>query len=442
MAGNLPQQQPSPFVKSFTCRNCGAAVIIRNTRDSIVVICKSCNATIDLTDPNYTILAKTKGQVHLSPFIPLGGRGRLKDVLWEAIGYVRRMDVESSFAWDEFLLFNPYHGYRWLTQSKGHWNFVTPIKGCPAACDGLNIMHGNTWTYQGKYYKLYYSGQARVSAVLGEFYWRVQVNDTVKMEDYICPPYLLSMEKDQLEQHWSLSEYLEPHLIQDAFNLKQNFPTPMGVAPNQPSAPAEQWERIQKHALVVFGLLILLQMVHTRLSSNEMVLVHPDSYPGQHKTVVTQPFRLREGLGNALIQFQAPVNNTWLSVDGDLVNETTGESFPFGETVEHYQGYDGGEYWQEGDSSQAKLYSALPGGTYHLEYELSGARTSDVTRYVNTTPGMNYRIEVKRNVPMWSNFWWTFFLLLIYPLWCMYRVHSFETSRWVDSDYSPYRGDE
>ena len=44
--------------------------------------------------------------------IPIGARARLGDIEWEVVGYMRRCDGPGDFRWTEYLLFNPYQGYR------------------------------------------------------------------------------------------------------------------------------------------------------------------------------------------------------------------------------------------------------------------------------------------------------------------------------------------
>ncbi|MEJ7605177.1 MAG: hypothetical protein WKF37_02675, partial [Bryobacteraceae bacterium] len=58
------------------------------------------------------------------PVIPLGTRGNLQGTRYEAIGFqMRGIEVDGiQYLWSEYLLFNPYQGYRYLTEYQGHWN--------------------------------------------------------------------------------------------------------------------------------------------------------------------------------------------------------------------------------------------------------------------------------------------------------------------------------
>ena len=48
--------------------------------------------------------------------------------------------------------------------------------------------NGKTVLYQDKTYKVYQDAKATVEFVAGEFYWKVQVGETVRAVDYIAPP--------------------------------------------------------------------------------------------------------------------------------------------------------------------------------------------------------------------------------------------------------------
>ena len=67
--------------------------------------------------------------------LPLHARGMLEGVQWEIIGIVWR-EVEadgSKYPWQEFLLYNPYRGYRYLLYFlyDGHFALGTPLDGAP-----------------------------------------------------------------------------------------------------------------------------------------------------------------------------------------------------------------------------------------------------------------------------------------------------------------------
>ncbi len=62
-----------------------------------------------------------------------GTRGKWAGITWEVIGFQTRGYEEDGvfYEWEEYLLFNPYKGFRYLTNYEGHWNFVTPVESLP-----------------------------------------------------------------------------------------------------------------------------------------------------------------------------------------------------------------------------------------------------------------------------------------------------------------------
>jgi len=48
-------------------------------------------------------------------------------VEYACIGFVRRKDWEG-YSWQEYLLFNPFAGFRWLVTYDGHWSWVEVLQ--------------------------------------------------------------------------------------------------------------------------------------------------------------------------------------------------------------------------------------------------------------------------------------------------------------------------
>src|SRR5262249_48158186 len=124
------------------------------------------------------------------PIIPIGSVGRLVEGEFTVIGYVERFVTEEgiNYYWQEFLLYQPGLGFRWLVRNNNHWNYVRPL--APGAVHG----RGPKVTYQDRKFKLFQKGDAVVSYVLGECYWKVAIGETVGSADYIHPPDMLSRE--------------------------------------------------------------------------------------------------------------------------------------------------------------------------------------------------------------------------------------------------------
>src|SRR5262249_16504232 len=109
-------------VRSVNCPNCGAATAVRTFGHAVNVVCQSRLSILDAKDPGVAIIQAYKTAMRYEPAIPLGSRGKLrvgaKDILYEVVGFqVRQIMVDdTAYQWREYLLFNPYQEFRYLTE--------------------------------------------------------------------------------------------------------------------------------------------------------------------------------------------------------------------------------------------------------------------------------------------------------------------------------------
>ncbi len=454
MAGRSDQSTDSieepekirPIAKNFSCTNCGASVTIRYPGASLSVVCDSCKALIDTTTENYKILSTYHDKTAAySPLLELGTRGNLFGKEWEVIGFLTRCDVASLYSWEEYLLFNPYYGYRWLTHNGGHWSFVCSIKEKPVdpfasvssaftsgTFSGARIRHGE------ESYAIFYRGEARVAFVLGEFYWKVKVGESVAMSDYICPPRMLSSEVDGTQLVWSISEYVAPKVVEEAFKLSQRLPVPSSVAPNQPSELSATWKQVKPIWIGFLVLITALQIWHVTNSAN--LIVFEEQFPyvtnsKSDKTLTTKVFEIPKAVGNVEIKLSTPVDNSWFYTYVELVNDETGETKPFEKTIEYYHGYTDGESWSEGSTHQDLLLYAVPGGKYYMNIDTESGGYMGGQGHSSST----FIVEVKNDVATWENWIWCVILLTVWPVILWGQSYGTEAARWSDSDYSPFR---
>jgi len=404
---------------SFQCPSCGGSVQVRAVGSSISVVCGSCASVIDAKDPNHAVLSKAAVNMRIQPLIPLGTRGKLRGTLWEVIGFMQRVDGSGQYNWREYLLFNPTQGFRWLLESQGHWSYVIPLHERPKKGSG------NTASVLGKSYRHFLTGQVSVQYVLGEFYWRVKVGDSVQAMDYVNPPEVLSIERDKSEETYSLGEYLLPQEVRSAFSITANMPAPIGVAPNQPSA-FDGNSDLRGYWGAFAAILFLIQLLSLMFSSSKVLDVSSFNWEKNAATASfsTPSFEVTKTSG-LQIRLQAPVSNNWFEISGDLVNEADGDTEEFELGVEYYSGYDSDGSWSEGSQQGSKVLSSIAPGKYHLNLQGS----SEMER-------MSFSVETVQGTALWSNFVLIFSLLSAYPAFMLWRRHVFETARWSGSDYA------
>ena len=416
---------------AVNCPQCGASTTLRAAGLTMVATCGSCGGVLDTSHPDGRWVAMaSKRQENIRPWLPVGARGMFRGVRYECIGFLRRRDAYLD-SWDEYLLFNPCEGFRWLVRYEGHWTWVTPLIDAPEA--GMDQV-----SKDGETYRLFGRGRAVVSYVLGEFYWQVRHGETADVEDFIAPPRVLSRENYSTltEETWSLGEYLAADEVRAAFGVTEDWPEPTGAYLNQPNPHREKGRTLRWLMPLLAGVFLLVSLIGAGTKDAELAWegrfdgVKRET-AGTNSAVVTEVFELKGTHRQSVeVELEAPVSNAWLEIGADLVNEATGQTeqeFEVG--VDYYSGTEDGEYWEEGARQRKILLSAVPPGRYRLVIEPS------------MEPGQGpipYVMRIRRDVMIWSPVWIGLVTLLAYPVFRWIREHAFERSRWSGSDFSPY----
>jgi hypothetical protein len=229
----------------------------------------------------------------------------------------------------EYLLFNPYK-VCWLSEYNGHWNYIKTTTNIPKR------QTGGAYNYLGQSFLHFQTAEARVSYVLGEFYWRIQVGEICEVADFVSPPLILSMERSETEVTWSIGEYIEPETLWEAFQLKTSIPPKIGIALNQPSKLVGLSPQLWKWWGVFFLVALLLQVIFLLLSANKLIIQDAFAFhlADKEKARITPVFELTGRPSNVVIRSKATVDNSWIYLNLALINEETGNGYNFGrETV-------------------------------------------------------------------------------------------------------------
>jgi hypothetical protein len=142
--------------------------------------------------------------------------------------------------------------------------------------------------------------------------------------------------------------------------------------------------------------------------------------------VFTQPFKLTGGR-NVEIEGYSEVENAWLYVAGDLINEQGAIVDSFQLPIEFYEGNDDG-HWTEGSRTRDVYLPALPAGNYTMRLEGDW----DITK--NTEPKVLMKVD--QGVFRWSHLWLAFFLLTVPAMLLGLRSVTFEGTRWGDAMFT------
>jgi hypothetical protein len=418
--------QTPPQVQSLVCPGCGAPLTVRSMGRAVTIVCDRCHSILDAQDPKLRILqrfeAATGDEV---PLIPLGTRGKWRGAEYEAIGFqVRAIEVDGiAYSWREYLLFSPFKGFRYLTEYNGHWNDCSVITALPQA-------QGASVKYLGKTYKHFQTCYARTTFVLGEFPWRITVNDSdaVAVTDYVAPPYMLSSETAGIETTWTLGEYVRGADIWKAFGLQGLPPAPLGVYENQPSqlrvSASRTWFAFAGLATAMFVIFTLNQLFSQREQVfEESYRFSPSS---TEASFVTPEFELKGRTADLEVRTYAEVSNRWIYLNYALIDDDTGQAYDFGREVSYYSGVDSDGAWGEGSQNDRVVLPSIPPGRYYLRVE------PESDPMLGT---ISYTVTVTRDVPVLSVYLVAFAALLLPAVLISWRTYNFEQMRWAESDH-------
>ena len=262
-----------------SCPQCAGSLELHAPDQTQRVTCPFCSSLLDANQGNLQYL-KTLEQGAAHPVIPLGSVGTLFDIEYTVIGYVRRsVRFDIKYFWSEYLLYNPTIGFRWLIHSDNHWSFAEPISIGDVENLSTKLYH------QKQSYRLFQRARAEVEYVLGEFYWKVEVGESVWAKDFICPPYLITVERTlphHAEAANAAAEMVEPETqevivtkstylphadVEEAFDV-ENLAKGWTPAPNQPN-PVDgsvfAWWGIFAAILLVLDIIFLTGVVKPKV---------------------------------------------------------------------------------------------------------------------------------------------------------------------------------
>jgi hypothetical protein len=268
-----------------------------------------------------------------------------------------------DYHWEEYLLYQPRHGFRWLVRSDDHWTWVVAVP------PGSVLGSGDWVNYADRSYRLFQRATAKVSVVYGEFYWKVESGEEVEAFDYVSAPFGLSLETttkgDEGEVNWSHSTYVEPAEVQAMFNLPAALPAPTRIGPTQPYPHALVYPTF----LTLSAILLLISLLWWMFSPGRVTFEErldfaaiPKEQADKSQTIERQVDWI--GGRNARITLD-PEGANWIGVRGVLSSDggapEPGEKVrPAPPTRQEFS------FWAAPQANHNVYLSALPAGRYTL----------------------------------------------------------------------------
>ncbi len=359
MKGEAAKRESASGARSVACPACGGRIVARATGYAVTLGCAHCGSALDATRPEVELIARHKRAVAKFP-LALGKRGYLFDQYWDVIGALKRKDALDM--WNEYLLFNPYVGYRWLVEYKGDWQFGTMVLDVPEAdADGI-VWRGERFTSAGP------DQQVTATCVIGEFYWRIKAGDQVRCVSFERGDVSLSCEVTDEEVNWTQLVPIAAREVQTAFAIDGRKMPGRRFAQQAHAAAGAADDLLAMFAVAGIGAFLALVVM--------LLLAGPVS-----RTVgsVNAPYgKTREGvlIGTLeikrdwqLVSLRAQgqdFDNRWVDIDYSLVDRRTGQAIGGYGLAERYSGVDSDGSWVEGSRGAETLLGHVPRGTYDL----------------------------------------------------------------------------
>jgi hypothetical protein len=197
------------------CPACGGDVPKLGGERSERLGCPYCGAVSDIIERK---VISQQERLLEAPTIPIGSRGLFDGVEYLCLAYIKRSSLFEGerYTWEEFLLFAPAVGYRWLVDDpETGWSWATATS--PADITLQNSP--NAVRYADRRYERRNDNEARVDYVLGEVYWKCAVGETVHVTDYACDKTVLTREFTPGEVNWTFSAPMAWPVIAQGFGL-------------------------------------------------------------------------------------------------------------------------------------------------------------------------------------------------------------------------------
>ena len=427
-----PRDEGRATSTRLACPNCSAPVELRVPDQSLRAVCGHCSYLLDVNAGALAVIGKL-GKA--SPRITLGSKGTFAEGEMTVIGYVERYaQIDGTdYPFEEYLLYEPALGFRWLVQSDGHWSYVQPI------AVGAVAELGDSVSYEDVKLRLFQTAPLKVNTVLGELYWKIAAGELSHGNDFIAPPAMISKESSGTEENWSLSTYMKVADVEAAFGNKfQSLSTPVGVAPNQP----DPTRGVATPLTLAFAALIFLGILFSSLASPKVVYERGVAVPGGIPVVpevtannpdpepsnvfFSEPFELVGGK-NIELGFHAALSNNWAYVVASVVNTANGDVYSVDASMEAYSGVDDGESWSEGNPAAREVIGPVAPGAYVLRLEMQQGGTMDVP----------LNVRVRQGVFRGKYLGWALVALGIPFLFFGIYSYSFERRRWTNSSDGP-----
>ncbi len=427
--------------RKFDCPGCGGTLEIRAAGYTTTVACRYCGSVIDVASPDATLITQYH-QAVAELAIPLGTRGTIAGIEWEAIGWQSRSSAGES--WDEFLLFNPYAGYRWLVRADGEWTFGRALESLP------EMLSDDVVRWQDAKWEVEDDPATMVTIrVVGEFYWRVKVDETVTGRTFWSGSRQLSCEQNRDEVNWTALDPIDSDGVGKAFGINPDGGSRpdgglgggLGSSGPPPGKSIDHFADTRSSPRPFVRWTFVAALFAAALAFITMAAFGGHGTPatgslslgvgGPERTVTLGPVEVKRAWQTVTISAAGDeFANKWVDLDYALVDRRTHQAIEAGDTLEYYTGTDSDGPWTEGSHSTSTTIARVPRGSYDIVITASAHAWSDGTApspvvddpwSINPTGTIALTLSAATGGALWGNFMVVLVLLFAPPCFFAWR---------------------
>lgn len=328
--------------------------------------------------------------------------------------------------WDEFLLYNPEHGYAWLIRENDHYNLVRTTK-LRSGRDVFMMNQKSQILLAGQHFTVFDDGKAVLDEAEGETPWVAKPGDTVDAVDCINPPKIYTVERSKNEMEHFIGEYVEPEEVWEGFKLPGKPPQRYTVDACQPflekgsTAQCKWWS-------LLFALVFGAGLAWTFMSgAGKQVFTENFTSPPEGKTVESQTFTVGRKDTICRVDVNTSVDNQWMWLGFDIIDENGNPSGEFSTQTSYYHGTDRQGYsWNEGKKSASAMFRVADPGTYRLRISAQNGR-AETPESLSIPFGLALYEDYRPR-----RFFLISFLIAAMIAWSLFHArYNFEARRWA-----------
>ena len=179
--------RPPYTIKTLRCPSCSSPLQMYSERSQLIV-CDFCGERLDCSEEDLIALGKVEKSAKPPFSLNLHSEYYWEDVKYKVIARMRFLDQYRDRS-DEYLLFHPFHGTRWLSFYYGEdgveRSISMPKRVLARSISNQFRQPQYLTTEDGERWILDESGSVRLEYVDGALPWKAVIGDTHQVAEYI-----------------------------------------------------------------------------------------------------------------------------------------------------------------------------------------------------------------------------------------------------------------